>query len=227
MKGNLLIVDDEPATREILARYFTDHDYACDTADGVETAEEKISANDYHVVVTDKNIPVRGAYGEGGLDIIRFVKQYHPAIGTIIMTGFATLESVVESMRMGAFDYIIKPFRMEELRGKVDRALEYRNYLNPDGVMNMYRALQEQLLELIERDDQTMEEKKHTFLHLMNDRLDFMFSTFRNMERMLLYQRENLANTAFFAEQLLDATPESDPRRELVEKLVEVAQKRL
>ncbi len=93
--------------------------------------------------------------------------------------------------------------------------------------MNMYRALQEQLLELIERDDQTMEEKKHTFLHLMNDRLDFMFSTFRNMERMLLYQRENLANTAFFAEQLLDATPESDPRRELVEKLVEVAQKRL
>jgi hypothetical protein len=91
----------------------------------------------------------------------------------------------------------------------------------------MYRALQEQLLDLIERDDQTMEEKKHTFLRLMNDRLDFMFSTFRNMERMLLYQRENLANTAFIAEQILDATPESDPRRDLIEKLVEVAQKRL
>ena len=227
MKGNLLIVDDEHNTLEVFSRYFAGQGYRCDTADSVESAEERIRSGDHDVVVVDKNLPLRGSYGEGGLDIVRFVKQHKPAVGVIIMTGFATIESVVESMRMGAFDYIIKPFRMEELREKVDRVLEYRNYLNPDTIMDMYRSLHEQLLELYERSDTTTEEKKHLFLQLIHEKLDFIFSTFKNFERMLLCQRESLTNVAFLVEQLRGQLPAGDPRHELVEQIVAEANKRL
>jgi len=227
MKGSLLIVADEPSTPELLERYFTGHGYRCDTADGVETAERKLMEHDYHAAVVDKNLTTNGRYGEGGLDIVRFIKQRSPATGIIVMTGFATIESVVEAMRMGAFDYIIKPFRMEEVREKIDRLIEFRSYLNPDGVMNMYRLLHDQLLDLYEQSDKTTEEKKRLFLQLIQEKLDFIFSTFKSLERMLLFQRESLAHVAFLTEEIIEQTPGSDPRRELLDKIIQQTDKRL
>ena len=227
MKGKLLIVEDEAPIRETLEQYFTGAGYDCETADGVKSAREKIDENEYDVVIVDKNLPVRGRYKEGGLEVVRSVKLKHPAGGVIIMTGFATIESVVEAMRMGAFDYIIKPFRMEELRGKVDRAIEYRTSLNPDSAMNLYHTLYEQFLELSDRGEKISGKQKHLFLQLVNEKLDLIFHTYRNIERMLLYQRESLANVAALAEQLFDRTPPDDPDRELVEQIANEAHKRL
>ncbi len=227
MKGRILIVDDDAPTREILERYLSMHGYECDVAENVEEAIRVMPEGDFHVVVTDKNMPSNGVNPENGLVLIRHVREHYPETGVIVITGFATIESAVEAMRLGAFDYIAKPFELEMLKDKVDRIREYQTFLNPAAIMNSYQFLHEQLLELYERGDRTSDEKKQHFLALIQETMDVIFDRFKGVERLLLYQRERLAEIAACAGQLRDIVPDTDPAYSLIVRIAEQSELRL
>lgn len=227
MNGNVLIVDDDSGTREVLFRYLERCGYACTVAEGFEEARRKLSAADFHVVVTDKNMPSDDGIVENGLALIRHIRHHHPTIGVIVITGFATTESAIEAMRLGAFDYIAKPFDLELLRGKVDRIREYQQTHNAENIMHTYRLFLEEMLELYERSDRTTEEKKKLFLALIQEKIDVFFERFKILERILIYQRERLAEIASYAGQALDEIPQSDPVFPLIVHIAEEAGRRL
>jgi DNA-binding NtrC family response regulator len=66
-----------------------------------------------------------------------------------MITGFATVETAVEAMKIGAFDYIMKPIAFDELKEKIDRALEYRRFINSEDTLKTYRYLHHQVIKLI------------------------------------------------------------------------------
>jgi DNA-binding NtrC family response regulator len=79
----------------------------------------------YDLVLTDLKMP-----GVSGLDLLRFVKAHHPDTQVIMMTAYGTIENAVEAMRLGAFDYVTKPFTSGEIELILDRAFEHRRLLN-------------------------------------------------------------------------------------------------
>lgn len=119
--GKLLVIDDQRNMRTTLAMMLRGAGYDVDEAqDGTQGAEMG-SAGAYDVVLTDLRM------GEAdGIDVLRAVKQAQPLTEVIVMTAYGTIESAVEAMRLGAFDYIQKPFREGELIVKVNKAIETR-----------------------------------------------------------------------------------------------------
>jgi two-component system response regulator HydG len=119
--GRILVVDDQRNMRATLALMLRaagyDVDEASDGANGVELG----SKGAYDIVLTDLRMGTLD-----GLTVLRAVRESSPNTEVIIMTAFGTIESAVEAMRLGAFDYIQKPFSEEELLTKVHRALERR-----------------------------------------------------------------------------------------------------
>jgi two-component system response regulator HydG len=119
--GKILVVDDQRNMRTTLAMMLRGGGYEVDeAADGAE-GRELGSTGAYDVVITDLRM------GElNGIDVLRAVKEAQPMTEVIVMTAYGTIESAVEAMRLGAFDYIQKPFSEQELTVKVVKALESR-----------------------------------------------------------------------------------------------------
>jgi len=227
MEGKLLIVDDEQAIREIICRYLTRFGYECDMAGDADAAIEMIKAKDYDIIITDKNMPGAGSKDDGGLALISFVREYDPRLVVIIMTGYASIESAVTSMKLGAFDYITKPFDIDGLKHKVDRIREYQNFLNPEDILEMYRTLHDQIIEVFEEGRLYNNEQRHQYLQSIDGKCDCIFNTFRNWERIIVDQRERLARIAFSAEQLRDTIPITDQSYPLIENVMKEAGGRL
>ena len=116
----ILVVDDEHAIVSTLERFLVKKGYIVLTAMSAEEAID-ILGTDYlpHVVLTDKNLP-----GEDGLEIIRQGKILSPFTEFILMTGYATIESSIEAMDLGAVGYIQKPFDLRKVLEKVKSALD-------------------------------------------------------------------------------------------------------
>lgn len=115
----VLVVDDESDITTVLGDILSDQGYAVETAgDGYE-AWGKAQAEPFDAVITDLKMPRLG-----GLDLLRNIKGAgHPTV-VVIMTGFATVETAIEALKVGAYDYILKPFKVGELLQVVHRALE-------------------------------------------------------------------------------------------------------
>jgi two-component system, NtrC family, sensor kinase len=117
MKVKVLLVDDEREFVETLAQRLEVRDFAVATAFNGEQALDYLKTQDVDVVVLDMLMP-----GLSGLDTQRGIKKIRPYTEVILLTGHATVESAVEGMRLGAFDYLIKPTEIDQLVGKIDRA---------------------------------------------------------------------------------------------------------
>ncbi len=117
-QGSLLIVDDEPIAVRNLAHVMRKEGYRTIAIDNGPEALALLKHNIFDVVLTDLRME-----GADGMDILRACKEKAPQSEVILITGFATLESAVESMREGAFFYIAKPFRLEEVRKVVKEAM--------------------------------------------------------------------------------------------------------
>jgi DNA-binding NtrC family response regulator len=120
----ILVVEDEPTLREGVVTAFNQRGWqvieAADGAEAIATLEGEV----FDVVVTDFKMP------EGsGLDVLRHTKMLNEGTVVLMMTAFGTVESAVEAMRAGAYDYVLKPFDLEELELKVEKALEHRRLL--------------------------------------------------------------------------------------------------
>ena len=118
---NILIIDDEEAIRDSCKQVLVREGYriylASNAQEGIRLFQEKL----IHVVLLDLKLP-----GKNGMEILPALKKMKPETPVIIITGFATIESAVEAIKLGAFDYISKPFSPAELRVVVNKALRSR-----------------------------------------------------------------------------------------------------
>ncbi|HVZ74551.1 MAG TPA: HD domain-containing phosphohydrolase [Polyangia bacterium] len=115
----ILVVDDEKVIREILADFLTMEGYVVHTVeDGVEAMDE-LHRRSYNLVISDLKMP-----NMGGLELIQKITDESLPVLTVIMTGFGTVETAIEAMKRGAYDYILKPFKVEEVMHIVQRGLD-------------------------------------------------------------------------------------------------------
>jgi|Deesub1362A_J573_1020465.scaffolds.fasta_scaffold00105_76 DNA-binding NtrC family response regulator len=117
--AEILVVDDDPQMRDDIAEMLRSEGYNITTASSGEEALEFIRERDFDVVLTDLMMP-----GISGMDVLREVMKIKPKTRVIVITAFATIESAVEAMKIGASDYISKPFKLNEVQVAVRRALE-------------------------------------------------------------------------------------------------------
>lgn len=115
MSERILVVDDETVLRNNLARFLKLKGYQVDTAASGEEALECCAATDYGLVITDRRMP-----GMDGLTLITTLRDQQPSAMTLLITAYASVDSAIEALRVGAADYLLKPIVLEELGRKVE-----------------------------------------------------------------------------------------------------------
>ncbi len=118
-KARILVVDDEQSMREFLEIFFRREGFDVVTTGDVDSALVAVEADDFDVVISDVRMP-----GRSGLDLLQVVKEISPETVVIMITAFATTETAIAAMKQGAYDYVTKPFKVDELRLVVEKALE-------------------------------------------------------------------------------------------------------
>jgi len=118
-KIRILVVDDEPSMREFLEIFFRREGYAVETAPGVDEAVVCLENDEIDVVITDMQMP-----GGTGLDLLHSCREISPETMVIVITAYASTDSAIAAMKEGAYDYITKPFKVDEIRLVVEKALE-------------------------------------------------------------------------------------------------------
>lgn len=117
--GKILVVDDEPALTVAFARKLRREGYECATAGSGEEALKRLESYRPDLVISDVRMP-----GMSGLDLLKEIKHRDPALKVILTTAYAHIEFVVEALRHGVDDYLVKPFSLSELAASVSRAFE-------------------------------------------------------------------------------------------------------
>jgi DNA-binding NtrC family response regulator len=124
MNGRVLIVDDESIVVRSCLRILADSDYQIDTASNGLDALKRVSQDDYDVLILDIKMP-----GLDGIEVLHRVKEACPDIDVIMITGLHEIETAVKAMKLGAFDYLSKPFDPDEFKLVIERAFEHRQLL--------------------------------------------------------------------------------------------------
>src|SRR6266545_1415735 len=119
--GRILIADDHDALRRGLKRGLTEAGHEVEEASNGNAAIERLHDNYFDVVLSDLKMG-----GSDGLDVLKTAKTLHPTTAVILMTAFGSVSTAVEAMKIGAFDYVQKPFEIEEMEVKIEKALEMR-----------------------------------------------------------------------------------------------------
>ena len=135
--ATLLVADDDPGLRESLERTLTREGYRVVLASDGRAALERVQAGGVDLIVTDLKMP-----GLTGLELLRAAKAIMPDVDVILLTAFGTVEEAVKAMKDGAYDFLTKPFRREQLIKLIDKALERRDLIEQN------RALKKQLEDL-------------------------------------------------------------------------------
>jgi two-component system, NtrC family, response regulator PilR len=119
--ASILVVDDELSMREFLDILLRKEGHEVSTAADAPSALGRVAQGDLDLVITDLRLG-----RDSGLDVLRAVKEAAPATEVVMVTAFATTENAIQAMKLGAYDYVLKPFKVEELRLVVAKALEHR-----------------------------------------------------------------------------------------------------
>src|SRR4051812_30931773 len=119
--GRILIADDHDSLRRGLAQALAEAGHDIEEAPNGNNAIEKLHEGTFDVVVSDLKMG-----GSTGLDVLKTAKTLHPSCAVILMTAFGSVSTAVEAMKAGAFDYVQKPFEIEEMEVKIEKALEMR-----------------------------------------------------------------------------------------------------
>jgi DNA-binding NtrC family response regulator len=119
--GRILVADDHDSLRRGLVRALTQAGHEVEEAANGTAALEKLHEGPFDVVLTDLKMG-----GGDGLDVLRTAKALNPSTAVILMTAFGSINTAVEAMKHGAFDYVQKPFEIEEMEVKIEKAIEHR-----------------------------------------------------------------------------------------------------
>ena len=115
----ILVVDDERSMQEFLEIFLRREGFDVTTAGDVDAAVVAIEADDYDLVITDIQMP-----GRTGLDLLREIKKRSPETLVLMITAFASTDTAIAAMKEGAYDYLTKPFKVDEIRVVIQKALE-------------------------------------------------------------------------------------------------------
>jgi response regulator RpfG family c-di-GMP phosphodiesterase len=182
-RSRILIVDDEREITEILADLFcTDHD--CETAGSAEEALARLSNCKFPLVISDITMP-----GMSGLEMIPHIKEIAPHTVVVMISGMQTVESAIEALRLGAFDYLMKPFDLRQVEAVVKRALEHRELiLSKLRYENQLEELVEQRTAELDRALDSLEDAYRSTLKALTAALETRDSeTHGHSERVVSY----------------------------------------
>lgn len=116
--ADILVVDDDDVIRDTLCELLS-QEYSCQTAETAEEALAKLEAQPFDVVLTDISMP-----GLSGMELLNKVLQLYPGTSVIMISGLSDEEQAQSLISQGAFDYLLKPFRLEVVEDSVKRAIE-------------------------------------------------------------------------------------------------------
>lgn len=122
MKSRILVVDDEESIREFLEIMLKKENYEVTTAEDGLRAKEILAKKTFDMVISDMQMP-----NVTGIELLQHVKETYPDMVFMIITAFGTTESAVDAMKMGAYDYVTKPFKIDEVRLNIANALRSKN----------------------------------------------------------------------------------------------------
>jgi DNA-binding NtrC family response regulator len=129
----ILIVEDEENIREVLIRALREKQFAVESAPDSETGITLLGEHEFDLVLTDLKLP-----GKSGIELLDFIKENTHDTAVILMTAYGSVENAVEAMKHGADDYVVKPFRLDEVEVKIDRIIQERR------LIEKHRYLQEE-----------------------------------------------------------------------------------
>src|SRR5215210_5784733 len=118
---HLLLVEDETPLRQAVAEQLSDRGYHVEQADSGEAALAKLTEFAFDIIITDLRLP-----GIDGAAVVEAAVERYPDIVAIVVTGYGTLKDAVEAIKRGAWDFVSKPFQIDELTHVLDSALEQR-----------------------------------------------------------------------------------------------------
>jgi DNA-binding NtrC family response regulator len=130
MRIKLLVVDDEQSIRRLCMTIGSSLGFACDEAESAETASTRLETDPPDVVLSDFKLP-----NQSGVDLLKQIKGLLPRTEVAIMTGHGSIESAVDAMKLGAYDYIEKPFRVEKMRLLLQRMAEKVRLVNENAFL--------------------------------------------------------------------------------------------
>jgi DNA-binding response OmpR family regulator len=119
----ILIIEDEKSLLEDIKHYLTENGYNCDYSTTVKSALNKLAENKYTVALIDLDLP-----DGSGLEIISYIKNVFPEMGIIITTAANSLEDKLNGLKLGADDYLTKPFHLSELNARIYSLIRRRNF---------------------------------------------------------------------------------------------------
>ena len=122
---SLLVIDDERSIRDACREIADSLGYGVSIAESAERAFRMLSEKPHDIALLDLRLP-----GASGMEALHRLRESNPEMVIVVMTGYATVPSAVEAMRLGAYDYMTKPFSMEDLRGKLDRVAAHLKQKN-------------------------------------------------------------------------------------------------
>jgi two-component system, NtrC family, response regulator AtoC len=130
LKIKLLVVDDEQSIRRLCMTIGASLGFVCDEAESAETASTRLETDPPDVVLTDFKLP-----NQSGVELLKQIKGVLPRTEVAIMTGHGSIESAVDAMKLGAYDYIEKPFRVEKMRLLLQRMAEKVRLVNENAFL--------------------------------------------------------------------------------------------
>ena len=118
-QATILVVDDELSVADLLSEDLVEEGYECITVGTGEDALRRLSKSNFNAILLDLRLP-----SIPGMDVLKEVKLKYPAIAVIVVTSAGDAQTAVEAMKLGAADYIVKPFELEKLNNIIEIVLE-------------------------------------------------------------------------------------------------------
>jgi putative nucleotidyltransferase with HDIG domain len=145
--NRILVVDDQEMIRSMLSRYLKEHGYKVETAGSADTALVKLRESTFELAVVDIQMP-----GKDGIELLRQITREHPDTAVVMVSGLNEIDTVLETVKMGAYDYITKPFSLDVVESCLQRAFEKRNLIieNRNYQLNLENKVRKRTKELEE-----------------------------------------------------------------------------
>ena len=226
MDVRILAVDDDPDLLEIIVKAFERTGYRIDKTGDAAQAIALLKEDEYDIVITDKNLSGSEVRPEDGMEILRYLRRSGSRTEAIMITGFATIETAIEAMRLGAFDYIVKPFHLEVLKEKVDRILEFRKFLNPENTIKSFKEFHNRLLTLFENREREIDSATEQAIKSILTKVEHFFRVQKERERIMIEQRNALAEISSDAEELREKLSEEGVSYELLDRICTMSNRR-
>lgn len=207
VKGTILIVDDEEAIRGILSRKLESDGYHCEAAADGKEALWKAFMKDFDLVLMDIKMP-----GLSGMEALPQLVTNHPDTCVVMMTAVVDTETAVEAMKLGACDYVIKPFDLDDLGMRVQKALERRKLIleTRESQIRLEQKIHQQALQIQEYYRKAVEALSHEQIALESQQTDSMSKQAKNSSK---------------AEIAVKSAESSSPVREFAQKLSQLFSK--